>query len=44
MTGAEGIMVGGYLTTKGRTIADDLKMIEDAGLKVVPQSRTRRDR
>ncbi len=31
MAGADGIMVGGYLTTGGRTVADDLQMIHDAG-------------
>lgn len=32
--GANGMMVGGYLTTSGRNYEDDLKMIEDLGLKV----------
>jgi len=32
--GANGMMVGGYLTTGGRDYNDDLKMIEDLGLKV----------
>ncbi len=32
--GADGLMVGGYLTTRGRAVADDLKMIKDAGFKV----------
>jgi biotin synthase len=32
--GADGLMVGGYLTTSGRGIADDLKMIADAGFVV----------
>jgi biotin synthase len=32
--GANGMMVGGYLTTSGRDHKDDLKMIEDLGLKV----------
>jgi biotin synthase len=32
--GANGMMVGGYLTTDGRDYKDDLKMIEDLGLKV----------
>lgn len=34
LAGADGIMVGGYLTTGGRTIADDLQMIRDAGLSL----------
>lgn len=34
LAGADGIMVGGYLTTGGRTVADDLRMIEDAGLTI----------
>lgn len=32
--GANGMMVGGYLTTSGRDYKDDLKMIDDLGLKV----------
>jgi biotin synthase len=31
--GANGMMVGGYLTTNGRDYNDDLRMIEDLGLK-----------
>ncbi|MBI5598724.1 MAG: biotin synthase BioB [Deltaproteobacteria bacterium] len=31
--GANGMMVGDYLTTKGRPPADDLRMLEDLGLK-----------
>jgi biotin synthase len=34
LAGANGMMVGGYLTTSGRDHKDDLKMIEDLGLKV----------
>lgn len=30
--GANGIMVGGYLTTPGRPVEEDLKLIEDLGL------------
>ena len=33
--GADGMMVGGYLTTRGRAVDDDLKMIADAGFKVL---------
>lgn len=32
--GADGLMVGGYLTTRGRAVEDDLKMIRDAGFSV----------
>ena len=32
--GADGLMVGGYLTTRGRAVEDDLKMIRDAGFEV----------
>jgi biotin synthase len=34
LSGADGLMVGGYLTTQGRNIKDDLTMIKDAGLKI----------
>jgi biotin synthase len=33
--GADGLMVGGYLTTKGRAVEDDLRMIEDAGFTII---------
>ena len=32
--GASGLMTGNYLTTKGRTFEQDLKMIEDLGLSL----------
>ncbi len=32
MAGVDGLMIGNYLTTAGRTVADDLQMIRDAGL------------
>ncbi len=32
--GADGMMVGGYLTTRGRAVEADLKMIRDAGFEV----------
>ena len=35
IAGADGLMVGGYLTTSGRQVKDDLKMIEDAGFNVI---------
>lgn len=34
LAGANGMMVGGYLTTSGRSYQDDLRMIEDLGLEV----------
>ena len=34
LCGADGMMVGGYLTTRGRAVDDDLKMIADAGFRV----------
>ncbi len=34
LAGADGLMVGGYLTTRGRNAADDLQMIADAGFQV----------
>ncbi len=34
--GANGMMIGGYLTTKGRQPEDDLRMIKDLGLKIKP--------
>ena len=33
LAGADGIMVGGYLTTSGRSAREDLRMIADAGLE-----------
>jgi biotin synthase len=42
MAGADGLMVGGYLTTGGRTVSDDLRMIRDAGLTLAPQRPSRR--
>jgi len=35
IAGADGLMVGGYLTTRGRRVEDDLQMIADAGFEVV---------
>lgn len=32
--GANGMMIGGYLTTQGRPIEQDLKMIQDLGLTI----------
>ena len=32
MAGANGIIIGGYLTTKGRSVEDDMQMLKDLGL------------
>lgn len=34
ISGADGLMVGGYLTTAGRDVQTDLQMIRDAGFEV----------
>lgn len=39
VAGADGLMVGNYLTTEGRNIADDLRMIADADMKPARPSR-----
>jgi biotin synthase len=39
MAGVDGIMIGNYLTTAGRTVSDDLQMIRDAGLIPDPSGR-----
>lgn len=33
LAGANGMIIGGYLTTKGRSVEDDLQMIKDLGLE-----------
>ncbi|MEZ4599114.1 MAG: biotin synthase BioB [Syntrophotaleaceae bacterium] len=33
LAGASGVMVGNYLTRRGRELSDDLQLIEDAGLQ-----------
>ncbi len=33
LAGADGLMIGDYLTTKGRSVADDLQMLKDKGLE-----------
>ena len=33
LSGANGMIIGGYLTTPGRVVEDDLKMIKDLGFK-----------
>ena len=35
ISGADGLMVGGYLTTKGRSVSDDIRMVLDAGFELV---------
>lgn len=42
MAGASGIMIGDYLTTKGRQVEDDLKMIADLKLQVRGDTQQRR--
>jgi biotin synthase len=33
-SGANGMIIGGYLTTSGRSVNDDLKMIRQAGYEI----------
>ena len=42
MAGASGVMIGDYLTTKGRSVEDDLKMLSD--LKLSPREDTQQRR
>ncbi len=42
MAGASGVMIGDYLTTKGRQVGDDLKMFHDLGLEVRGDTQQRR--
>jgi len=42
MAGASGVMIGNYLTTKGRSVDDDLKMISDLKLEVRGDTQQRR--
>jgi biotin synthase len=42
MAGASGVMIGDYLTTKGRQVEDDLKMLQD--LKLTPREDTQQRR
>ncbi|MDH5547350.1 MAG: biotin synthase BioB [Gammaproteobacteria bacterium] len=44
MAGASGVMIGDYLTTQGRSVHDDLKMIDDLKLDVRGDTQQRRDR
>ena len=43
MAGASGVMIGDYLTTKGRQVEDDIQMIEDLRLTVRGDTQQRRD-
>ncbi|MDH5728452.1 MAG: biotin synthase BioB [Gammaproteobacteria bacterium] len=42
MAGASGIMIGDYLTTKGRQVEDDLQMMRDLGLQIRGDTQQRR--
>ncbi|MEK6747931.1 MAG: biotin synthase BioB [Pseudomonadota bacterium] len=44
MAGASGVMVGDYLTTKGRRVEDDIKMMKDLGLEIRGDTQQRRAR
>lgn len=44
MAGASGVMIGNYLTTTGRAVADDLKMLNDLKLKPRGDTQQRRVR
>ena len=44
MAGASGVMIGDYLTTKGRSVQDDLKMIRDLKLEVRGDTQQRREK
>lgn len=43
MAGASGIMIGDYLTTKGRRVEDDLKMLDQLGLTFRGDTQQRRE-
>ncbi|WP_455366433.1 biotin synthase BioB [Kaarinaea lacus] len=42
MAGASGVMIGDYLTTKGRSVEDDLKMLADLKLSAREDTQQRR--
>jgi len=44
MAGASGVMIGDYLTTKGRKVEDDLKMLADLNLTPREDTQQRRER
>jgi len=43
MAGASGVMIGDYLTTKGRGVEDDIKMLKDLKLSARGNTQQRRD-
>ncbi len=43
MAGASGVMIGDYLTTKGRQVEDDLQMIDALKLKIRGDTQQRRE-
>jgi biotin synthase len=43
MAGASGVMIGDYLTTKGRSVQDDLQMLRDLKLEVRGDTQQRRE-
>ncbi len=43
MAGASGVMIGDYLTTQGRQVEDDLKMINDLQLTIRGETQQRRE-
>lgn len=42
MAGASGVMIGNYLTTKGRRVEDDLQMLRDLGIRTRGDTQARR--
>ncbi len=42
MAGASGVMIGNYLTTQGRSVDDDIKMIQDLKLDIRGNTQQRR--
>ncbi|RMG01774.1 MAG: biotin synthase BioB [Nitrospirae bacterium] len=36
MAGVDGLLIGNYLTRKGRSLEDDLNLIRESGLRVIP--------
>lgn len=43
MAGASGVMIGDYLTTQGRNVEDDLRMIKDLKLQIRGDTQQRRE-
>ncbi len=43
MAGASGVMIGDYLTTQGRSVNDDIKMIQDLRLEIRGNTQQRRE-